>query len=115
MVSSNSPKKRTKEFVFTTTRNSFVRFLGEFEDTKKSFWNYLTFKLLQMHWIIILFFIFRYLNDVLIENNERFQVSCKEAEYLYRLDIEGCCEDDYGKVKVVAKNENGESEKEVCN
>ena len=23
--------------------NSFVRFLGEFEDTKKSFWNYLTF------------------------------------------------------------------------
>jgi len=54
-----------------------------------------------------------YLNDVLIENNERFQVSCKEAEYLYRLDIEGCCEDDYGKVKVVAKNENGESEKEA--
>ena len=60
-------------------------------------------------------FISRYLNDVLIENNERFQISCKEAEYLYRLDIEGCCEDDYGKVKVVAKNENGESEKEVIN
>ena len=60
-------------------------------------------------------FIPRYLNDVLIENNERFQTSCKEAEYLYRLDIEGCCEDDYGKVKVVAKNENGESEKEVIN
>ena len=31
------------EFVFTTTTNSFVRFLGEFEDTKKSFRNYLTF------------------------------------------------------------------------
>ena len=51
----------------------------------------------------------------MIENNERFQISCKEAEFLYRLDIEGCCEDDYGKVKVVAKNENGESEKEVIN
>ena len=37
LVSSNSPKKRTNEFVFTTTTNSFVRFLGEFEDTKKSF------------------------------------------------------------------------------
>ena len=43
LVSSNSPKKRTNEFVFTTTTNSFVRFLGEFEDTKKSFRNYLTF------------------------------------------------------------------------
>jgi hypothetical protein len=44
LVSSNSPKKQTNEFVFTTTTNSFVRFLGEFEDTKKSFQNYLTFK-----------------------------------------------------------------------
>ena len=44
LFSSNSPKKRTNEFVFTTTTNSFVRFLGEFEDTKKSFRNYLTFK-----------------------------------------------------------------------
>ena len=43
LVSSNSLKKRTNEFVFTTTTNSFVRFLGEFEDTKKSFRNYLTF------------------------------------------------------------------------
>ena len=43
LVSSNSPKKRTNEFVFTITTNSFVRFLGEFEDTKKSFRNYLTF------------------------------------------------------------------------
>ena len=31
------------EFVLTTTMNLFVRFLGEFEDTKKSFRNYLTF------------------------------------------------------------------------
>ena len=48
-----------------------------------------------------------------IENGGRFATSCKENEYLYRLDIEGCCEDDYGKVKVLAKNENGESFKEV--
>ena len=43
MVSSNSPKKRRNEFVFTTTTNLFICFLGEFEDTKKSFRNYLTF------------------------------------------------------------------------
>ena len=42
-ASSNSPKKRMNEFVFTTTTNLFVRFLGEFEDTKKSFQKYLTF------------------------------------------------------------------------
>ena len=28
LVSSNSPKKRTNEFVFTTTTNSFLPFLG---------------------------------------------------------------------------------------
>ena len=39
LVSSNSPKKRTNKFVVTTTTNSFVRFLGEFKDTKKSLWN----------------------------------------------------------------------------
>merc|ERR1719225_2307301 len=54
-----------------------------------------------------------FLNDVEIENGGRFATSCKENEYLYRLDIEGCCEDDYGKVKVLAKNENGESFKEA--
>ena len=43
LVSTNSPKKQMNEFVFTSTKNSFVRFLGEFEDTKKSFRNYLTF------------------------------------------------------------------------
>ena len=43
LVSSNSPKKRTNEFVFTTTKNLFICFLGEFDDTKKIFQNYLTF------------------------------------------------------------------------
>ena len=56
---------------------------------------------------------FRYLNDVEIEESEHFQISCKENEYLYRLDIVDCNNDHFGKVKIVAKNENGESEKEV--
>ena len=34
----------TNEFVFTTTTNSFVCFLGEFEGTKQSFQNYMTFR-----------------------------------------------------------------------
>ena len=34
LVSSNSPKKRMNEFVFTSTMNSFICFLGEFEDTR---------------------------------------------------------------------------------
>ena len=33
----DSTKKRTKEFVFTSIRRVFVRFLGEIEDTKKHF------------------------------------------------------------------------------
>ena len=41
LVSSNSPRKWMIEFVFTTTTN--LGFLGEFEETKKSFRNYLTF------------------------------------------------------------------------
>ena len=36
-------QKWTSEFVFTIETNSFVRFLVEFEDIKKSFRNYLTF------------------------------------------------------------------------
>ena len=32
------------EFVFTSMRRVFVRFLEEIEDTKKTFQNYLTFK-----------------------------------------------------------------------
>ena len=43
LVSSNSPKKWTNKFVFTTTTNLFICFSREFEDTKKSFRNYLTF------------------------------------------------------------------------
>ena len=41
----NSSKKRTNEFVFTTMRRVFVRFLEEIEDTKKTFRNYLTFSI----------------------------------------------------------------------
>ena len=52
LVSSNSPKKRTNKFIFTTTTNSFVRFLGEFEDIKKSFRNYLTFSNVKTKWEI---------------------------------------------------------------
>ena len=37
LVSSNSPKKRTNEFVVVVKTNLFVRFLGEFEDTKSPF------------------------------------------------------------------------------
>ena len=47
LASSNSPKKRLNEFVFNTMTNSFVCFLGEFQDPKKSFRNYLTFKKFQ--------------------------------------------------------------------
>ena len=39
----NSSKKRTNEFVFTTMRRVFVRFLEEIEVTKKTFRNNLTF------------------------------------------------------------------------
>ena len=35
----NSSKKRTNEFVFTTMRRFFVRFLEETEGTKKAFRN----------------------------------------------------------------------------
>ena len=45
LISSFSPKKRTNDFVFTTSTNLFVHFLGEFEGTKKSFRNYLTFRI----------------------------------------------------------------------
>ena len=39
----NSSKKRTNEFVFTSMRCVFVRFLEEIEDSKKAIQNYLTF------------------------------------------------------------------------
>ena len=35
----DSSKKRTNEFVFTSMRRVFVRFLEEIEDTKKAFRN----------------------------------------------------------------------------
>ena len=35
----NSSKKQTNEFVFTTMRRVFVRFLEDIEDTKKAFRN----------------------------------------------------------------------------
>ena len=37
LVSPNSPKKRTNEFVAVVKTFSFVHFLGEFEDTKSPF------------------------------------------------------------------------------
>ena len=40
----NSSKTRMNEFIFTTMRRVFVRFLEEVEVTKKTFRNYLTFK-----------------------------------------------------------------------
>ena len=39
----NSSIKRMNEYVFTTMRRVFVRFLEEIEDTQKTFRNYLTF------------------------------------------------------------------------
>ena len=39
----DSSKKRTNEFVFTSMRRVFVRFLGESSARKKSFRDYLTF------------------------------------------------------------------------
>ena len=40
----NSSKKRTNEYVFTSTQHVFVFFLEEIEDSKKAFQNFLTFK-----------------------------------------------------------------------
>ena len=39
----DSPKKRTNEFVFTSMRHVFVRFLGESSARTKKFRDYLTF------------------------------------------------------------------------
>ena len=40
----NSSKKRMNEFVFSSMRRVFICFLEEIEDSKKAFWNYLTFR-----------------------------------------------------------------------
>jgi hypothetical protein len=53
------------------------------------------------------------MNDTEIVDDDHFKISCKEDDFLYRLDVEDCSEDHYGKIKIVAKNENGESVKEV--
>ena len=47
LVSSDSPQKRRNDsfLLLQHIMNSIVRFLGEFEDTKKSFRKYLTFNL----------------------------------------------------------------------
>ena len=54
------------------------------------------------------------MNDEEIVDDDHYKVSVKEGEHLYRLDIDNVCENHCGKVKVVAKNENGEDSKEVC-
>ena len=43
----NSSQKRVNEFVFTTMRRVFGRFLEEIEVTKKTFQNHLTFRQLR--------------------------------------------------------------------
>lgn len=54
-----------------------------------------------------------FFNDKEIENDDHFQMSVKEADFIYRLDVSDVTEEHYGKVKIVATNENGESFKEV--
>ena len=54
-----------------------------------------------------------FFNDKEIENDDHFQMSVKEADFIYRLDVSDVTEEHYGKVKIVASNENGESFKEV--
>ena len=53
------------------------------------------------------------MNDVEIVDDDHYKVSVKESDHLYRLDIDNVGEDHCGKIKVVAKNENGEDSKEV--
>ena len=55
------------------------------------------------------------MNDVEIVEDDHYKISVKEDEHLYRLDIIDVMEDHCGKIKVVAKNENGEDCKEVSN
>ena len=44
MNSSKKTNKQMNEFVLTSMRRVFVCFLEEIEDSKKAFWNYLTFR-----------------------------------------------------------------------
>lgn len=53
-----------------------------------------------------------YLNDVEIVDSEVMKISVKEDEHVYRLDILDVQSNTAGKIKVIAKNENGEDMKE---
>ena len=53
------------------------------------------------------------MNDVEIVEDDHYKISFKEDTHEYRLDVENVTEDTCGKIKVVAKNENGEDSKEV--
>ena len=53
------------------------------------------------------------MNDVELVEDDHYKISVKEDEHLFRLDVLDIAEDHCGKIKVVAKNENGEDSKEV--
>ena len=59
------------------------------------------------------FYKFRFMNDVELVEDDHYKISVKEDEHLFRLDVLDITEDHCGKIKVVAKNENGEDSKEV--
>ena len=52
-----------------------------------------------------------FLNDKEIKDDAHFKTSCKDGTY--RVDISDVNEDMAGKIKVVAKNENGEAVSQV--
>ena len=56
-------------------------------------------------------FNFRFLNDKELKDDAHFKLSCKDGNY--RVDISDVNEDMAGKIKVVAKNENGEAVSQV--
>ena len=57
-------------------------------------------------------FIFRYVNDTEIVENDIFKISVKEDEFLYRLDILDVQSITAGRISVIAKNDNGEDRKD---
>ena len=54
-----------------------------------------------------------FLNDVEVVESDIFHMSCKEEDYIFRLDILDVQSNTAGTIKVVAKNENGEDTKIV--
>ena len=56
-------------------------------------------------------FNFRFLNDKELKDDAHFKLSCKDGTY--RVDISDVNEDMAGKIKVVAKNQNGEAVSQV--